>query len=100
MATVSPSRRRSAPRRVQRPTPRRLLAPLTLTREQRLAEARAAEVRARRALAQAFARMERRYALAAHSVEEFDVYLSGVRRRLQHAGYVTPAAARGRTRLA
>jgi hypothetical protein len=44
--------------------------------------------------------MERRYALAAHSVEEFDVYLSGVRRRLQHAGYVTPAAARGRTRLA
>ena len=100
MATASPSRTRRVPRRVQRPTPLRRPARPTLTREQRLAEARAAEVRARGELAQAFARMERRYALAVHSLEEFDAYVAGVRQRLQHAGYITPAAGRGRTRLA
>jgi hypothetical protein len=44
--------------------------------------------------------MERTYALAVHSLEEFDAYLGGVRQRLQHAGYITPAAGRGRTRVA
>ena len=99
MAIASPTRTRSALRPVERPTPLRRPARPTLTREQRLAEARAAEVCARGELAQAFARMERRYALAVHSLEEFDAYLAGVRQRLQHAGYITPAAGRGRTRM-
>jgi hypothetical protein len=44
--------------------------------------------------------MERTYALAVHSLEEFDAHVAGLRQRLQHAGYITPAAGRGRTRLA
>jgi hypothetical protein len=44
--------------------------------------------------------MERRYALAMHTLEKFDAYVARVRQRLQHAGYITPAAGRGRTRLA
>ena len=61
------------------------------SRDQRLADARAREVRARRELAQAFARMDRTYTLAAHDLSEFDVYLSGVCQRLRHAGYLVPA---------
>ena len=100
MATVSPTRRRSAAPPLRRTTSLRRPAQPALTPEQRLAEARAAELRARRELAQAFARMEWRYTLAVHSLEEFDAYVAGVRQRLQHAGYITPAAGRGRTRLA
>jgi hypothetical protein len=85
---------------VRRPIPLRRPPRPTVTREQRLAEARAAEDRARRELAYAFARIERTYALAVRSLEEFDVYLGGVRQRLQHAGYIAPAAGRGRTRAA
>jgi hypothetical protein len=44
--------------------------------------------------------MERRYALAVHSLEEFDAYVAGVRQRLQHAGYIAPSARRGRTPVA
>jgi hypothetical protein len=41
--------------------------------------------------------MERTYALAARNLEEFDAFLSGVRQRLQKAGYLVPADRRGRT---
>jgi hypothetical protein len=44
--------------------------------------------------------MERTYALAVQSLEEFDAYLSGVRQRLQRAGYITRSARRGRTPVA
>ena len=100
MATVSPTRRRSAAPPLRRTTSLRRPAQPALTPEQRLAEARAAEVRARRELAQAFSRMERTYALAVQSLEEFDAYLRGVRQRLQHAGYIAPSARRGRTPVA
>jgi hypothetical protein len=44
--------------------------------------------------------MERTYELAVRNLDEFDAYLSGVRQRLQKAGYLAPASRRGRTRLA
>ena len=97
MATVTPTRRRrsaaSPPQlatRVRRPPRARP------SREERLADARARQVRARRELARAFARMELNYALAVRDLEEFDAYLDGVRRRLQRAGYLLPAGRRGR----
>ena len=100
MATVTRTRtRRTAasplplPTRVRPPRP-------TPSREERLADTRAREVRARHELAQAFARMERTYALAVHNLEEFDAYLSGARQRLQKAGYLVPGDRRGRTRSA
>lgn len=101
MATVSATRRRPSatspllvPTRLRRPRrPQR-------SREQRLADARAREVRARRDLAQAFTRMEHTYALAVRNLEEFDAYLSGVRQRLQYAGYLAAAGRSGRTPLA
>jgi hypothetical protein len=68
--------------------------------EETLADARAREVQARRELAEAFARIEHTYALAVRNLEEFDAYLSGVRQRLQHAGYLAAAARRDRTSLA
>src|ERR671937_1484880 len=98
MATVTRTRRRRTaasplplPTRVRPPRP-------TPSREERLADARAREGRARRELAQAFARMERTYTLAVHSLEEFDAYLRGAHQRLQKAGYLVPADRRGRTR--
>ena len=94
MATVTPARRRhGSTRQLQT----RVLRPARQrpSREERLAAARAREVQARRELAQAFARMQRIYALAARSLEEFDAYLNGVRQRLQTAGYLGPASRRG-----
>ena len=46
-------------------------------------DARAEELRARRELAQALARMERTYAFAVRNLEEFEAYLNGVRQRLR-----------------
>ena len=101
MATVTPTRRRrNATNPLQRPTRLRRPAHPRPSREERLAEARRREVRARRELAQALARMERTYELAVRNLDEFDTYLSGVRQRLQKAGYLAPASRRGRTRLA
>jgi hypothetical protein len=93
MATLSPTQRTPSRVRVRRPTrpPR--------SREQRLAEARAREVRAKRQVALAFVRMEQRYELAARSLEQFEAYLSGVRARLQQAGYPGPARRCGRSTL-
>jgi hypothetical protein len=54
------------------------------------ADARAQELEARRALAQAFARMERAHALAAHHLAQFDTDLSEIRKRLRRAGYLLP----------
>ena len=97
MALATPTRPRwkatspvQVPTRVPRP------ARPTRSREQRLAEARAQEVQARRELAQALARIERTYALALRNFEQFDAYLNEVRQRLQHAGYLVPAGRRPR----
>ena len=104
MATVTPSRRRrSATNSMQLPTRVRRPRRPPRSREQRLADARAREVHARRDLAQAFARMERTYALAVRNLEEFDAYLSGVHQRLQHAadcGTAFPQRPPGRDALA
>ena len=98
MATLTPTRRRrSATTPAQLPTRLRRPPRATPSRDERLADARGREVHARRDLAQAFARMERTYALAARNLEEFDAFLSGVRQRLQKAGYLVPADRRGRT---
>jgi hypothetical protein len=43
--------------------------------------------------------MERTHAIAVHRLEEYDAYLGGVRKRLQHYGYITPTAG-GCTRVA
>ena len=85
-ATVTPTTHRHSGRML---LPTRGLRPPRRqpSREERLANARAREVRARRELAQAFARMERNYALAVRNLEEFDAYLNGVRQRLQKVGY-------------
>jgi hypothetical protein len=40
--------------------------------------------------------MQRTYALAVRSLEEFDAYLSGVRQRLQKAGYLVAPRRLGR----
>ena len=101
MATVTRTRRRrNAARPLPLPTWVQRPPRPTPSRDERLADARAREVRARRELAQAFARMERTYTLAVHSLEEFDAYLSGAHQRLQKAGYLVPADRRGRTRSA
>src|SRR6266511_5151356 len=98
MATVSATPRRpSATNPVLVPTRLRRPRRPPRIREQRLADARAREVRARHDLAQTFARMERTYALAVRDLEEFDAHLSGVRQHLQHAGYLAAAGRRGRT---
>jgi hypothetical protein len=68
-------------------------APATLGREQRLAEVRAREVRARGDFARALARIERTYELAVRNLEAFDAYLGGVRQHLQRAGYLAPPSA-------
>jgi hypothetical protein len=47
-------------------------------------------VRARRELGLLLAAMERDHVLAAGRLEEFDAYLTGVRRRLKAAGYLRP----------
>ena len=60
----------------------------TQTPERRLAEAAARELRARHALAQAFADMERAHALAVRKSEQFDAYLNDVRKRLRREGYL------------
>jgi hypothetical protein len=93
MATITPTRRRRSAtypmqlstrvRRPPRPSP---------SREERLANARAREVEARRELAQAFTRAERTYALAVRNLEELDAYLNDVRRRLQKVGSLVPTA--------
>jgi hypothetical protein len=75
----------------------RLVAPVrraravTVTRRGRdvtLAEAKGREDRARRTLALSLARMERDHAQAMSRLEEFDEFLSAIRGRLQHAGYL------------
>jgi hypothetical protein len=95
MATTTPTRRRRSAtypmelstrvRRPLRPSP---------SREERLADARAREVQARRELAQAFTRAERTYALAVRNLEELDAYLNDARQRLQRVGSLVPAAER------
>ena len=101
MATVTPTRRRrTATNPLQRPTRLRRPARPRPSREERLAEARRREVRARGELAQALATMERTYALAVRNLEEFDAYLSGVRQRLQKVGYLVPAGRSDRAHLA
>lgn len=57
-------------------------------RELILAESKAREDRARRALVLCLARMEHAHAEAVRRLEEFDEYLSAVRGRLRHAGYL------------
>jgi hypothetical protein len=81
MATATITRR---PRRVRRSVPVRERAP---RREQRLADAKAREVRARRDLSLAMTMLEWTYALAVRRFEDFDDYLTSVRGRLRRAGY-------------
>jgi hypothetical protein len=81
MTTVIPVRRS---RTVPRPVPRRP------RRDERPRNARSREVRARRELGLLLAAMERDHVLAAGRLEEFDAYLTGVRRRLKAAGYLRP----------
>ena len=69
----------------------RSAAPATESRpEQRHAEARRRELRARRELVLALTRAEASYAQAVRIFDDFDGYLSGVRQRLQRAGYLAP----------
>ena len=77
MATVSPPRRTAAP-------PRKTAA-AARTRARRLADARASEVRARRELGLAFARMELTHAQAARDLEAFETYFASARKDLQRA---------------
>lgn len=101
MATVTATRpRHEATSTLQPPTRVRRPPRPTPSREQRLADSRAREAQARRALAQALVRMERTYALAVRNLEEFDAYLNGVRDRLQKAGYDAQPGRRGRARSA
>ena len=84
-ATASPQvRRRARPLRTL--PPRHPLPPQT--RDQRLAEARAREVRARHALAHALASMNRAQLEAEHDLEVFEARLSEVRKRLRREGYL------------
>jgi hypothetical protein len=53
-----------------------------------LAESKQREYRARRALVLSLARMARAQAQASSRLEEFDEYLSDLRGRLRHAGYL------------
>jgi hypothetical protein len=69
-----------------RPAPRRY-APTT--REHALVEARSREIRHRRSLAHAVRRAELTYAVAARQLDEFDLYLEGVHRRLRAEGYLS-----------
>jgi hypothetical protein len=57
-------------------------------RELILAESKAREDRARRALVLSLARMKHAHAEAVHRFEEFDEYLNAVRGRLRRAGYL------------
>jgi hypothetical protein len=57
-------------------------------REGMLAESKRREYRARRALVLSLARMARAQAQAVRRLEEFDEYLSDLRGRLRHAGYL------------
>jgi hypothetical protein len=57
-------------------------------RDVMLVEAKGREDRARRVLALSLARMERDHAHAMRRLEELDEFLSGVRGRLRHAGYL------------
>ncbi|HEX2433457.1 MAG TPA: hypothetical protein VHI55_05840 [Gaiellaceae bacterium] len=57
-------------------------------REGMLAESKRREYRARRALVLSLERMARAQAQAGRRLEEFDEYLSDVRGRLRHAGYL------------
>ena len=69
----------------------RSAAPATESRPERQpAEARRRELSARRELVLALARAEESYAQAVRILDDFDGYLSGVRRRLQQAGYLAP----------
>jgi hypothetical protein len=81
MATVTAAQRS---RRAPMSVPVRKRPPW---REQRLAEAKARELHARRELRLALRRIEGTYALAARRLEELDDYLAAVRGRLRHAGY-------------
>lgn len=101
MATATPTRRRHRAKSRAQLSARVSRPPLPRPgREERLAGARAQEVQARRELAHAFATMERRYALALRSLDAFDAYLSGVRQRLQKAGYLGASRHCGRAQRA
>jgi hypothetical protein len=69
----------------QRPDARRQ-APAT--REHALAEASGREILLRRNLSLAVRRAERTYELAVRQVDEFDLYLDDVHRRLRGEGYL------------
>lgn len=100
MAAITPTRsRRNATSPLQVPTRVRRAPRPRPSREERLADGRAREVRARRELALGFARAEQTYALAVRTLEQFDEYLSGARARLQQAGYLGPVRRRGRSAL-
>lgn len=60
-------------------------------RDVMLAEARAREDRARRALVLSLAGMEHAHAQAVRRLEQLDQYLSAVKGQLRHAGYLTAA---------
>lgn len=101
MATLSPTQRRpSAAPRARVPARVRRLTPPPRTRlKQRLADARAHEVRARRELTLALARAEQTYELAVRNLEQFDEYLDSVRARLHQADCLAAARGRGRSNL-
>jgi hypothetical protein len=87
MPTLSPARRTVRKPRAVRDRTRigraaRMKSGLTL------GDARAREARARLPFGFALARAAETYALAVRSLDEFGEYLSAVRARLQHAGYL------------
>jgi hypothetical protein len=75
----------------RQPIPRRPDAPrqAPTTREQALAEASGREILLRRNLSLAVRRAERTYELAVRQLDEFDLYLDGVHRRLRAEGYLS-----------
>lgn len=93
MATLTrtPRARRTANDVRLRARVRRARAVTVVTRagpDEMLAAWKGREDRARRALVLSVARMARAHAQAARRLDEFDEYLSDVKARLRHAGYL------------
>jgi hypothetical protein len=81
-----------SPRRQQIPQRRDLRRQAPTTRHEDLADARSREIRLRRSLSLAVRRAEQTYEFAARQLEEFDLYLDGVHRRLRADGYLSAEA--------